>query len=99
MISLRSARNAATLLSVALAVTGLTASFNYSATAERQILGSLEKLGPELVLVSYDVRTVDSFRVADDLRRIRSAKNLHAHAAPLLLSTFLAHDLLGRPIF
>ena len=96
MISLRSIRNIATLLSVALAVTGLVASFNYSATAEERILGTLDSLSPELLLVRYDAEAMNLTQIVEDQRELKRHFGDAITTAPLVSESFNSKTLLGK---
>ena len=98
MISLRSVRNLATLLSVALAVTGLVAAFNYAATAEKHILGTLDNLSPELLIVRYSDETMLLSQVDEDRRELQSTFGDAVMTAPLMISPFVSMDLCAEPI-
>ena len=86
MISLRSVRNLATLLSVALAVTGLIAAFNYAATAEKHILGTLDTLSPELLIVRYADDSMLLSQIDEDRRELKSTFGSRVVTSPLMLS-------------
>ena len=98
MISLRSVRNLATLLSVALAVTGLVAAFNYAATAEKHILGTLDNLSPELLIVRYADETMLLTQVEEDRRELQTTFGDKVVTAPLMLSPFVSMDLRAEPL-
>jgi len=98
MISLRSVRNLATLLSVALAVTGLIAAFNYAATAEKHILGTLDTLSPELLIVRYADDSMLLSQIDEDRRELKSTFGSRVVTSPLMIAPFTAMDLRGEPL-